>query len=121
MTANNYPKVHRFYSRPGDRTLPTYRAWISAVARALNAIDDLTEFDFGKSWKKFWSAVDDTGQSRNNNDRRVFTPSTVSTCESEIDDWNREVAALQFEPLPDEIRFVAIIDWDKGEENHDEP
>jgi hypothetical protein len=122
VTANNNPKVHRFYSRPCDRTLTTYRAWIRAVARALNAIDDLTEFDIEKSWENFWSAGDDAGQSRNNNDRREFTPTTASTCQSEIDDWDREVAALQFEPLRHEIRFVAIIDWDKtGEENHDEP
>lgn len=50
----------KFYSRPMDRSLEAYKAWISAIVQRLNpqAADTMTEAEWIKSWEKFWAKVD---------------------------------------------------------------
>ncbi len=47
-----------FLSRPKDRTLEAYKAWMQEIIRniAPNAKKTMTEEKWTASWKKFWKS-----------------------------------------------------------------
>jgi hypothetical protein len=47
-------------SRPKDKSLESFKAWIQGVVKAINpnAKDTTTEEQWIESWKKFWSKAE---------------------------------------------------------------
>jgi uncharacterized protein YaaR (DUF327 family) len=46
-------------SRPKDKSLEAYKAWIKEFVKSLggSSEDDMTEEQWVEGWKKFWSKV----------------------------------------------------------------
>ncbi len=51
-------KTHLFFSRPADRSLEAYKAWIHALTAHLGGTDDLSEAEWDASWRQFWNTAD---------------------------------------------------------------
>ncbi len=59
MTGEQSSKVT--LSRPKDKSLETYKAWITEIVLRLNpdAKDTLTEEQWVDKWKRFWAKVEE--------------------------------------------------------------
>jgi hypothetical protein len=56
-----------FFSRPRDKSLQAYKAWILNTLKRINpdAKDDsMTEEKWIEHWQKFWSKADDIAKSQ---------------------------------------------------------
>ncbi len=50
------PQPSRHYSRPIDRSLEAYKAWIRSMVTALGGQDDdMTDAEWEAAWREFWS------------------------------------------------------------------
>ncbi len=54
------PKKQVFWTRPQDRSLEAYKAFITNIVNRINpdAPDTMTEEMWEKAWKEFWSKAD---------------------------------------------------------------
>jgi hypothetical protein len=113
------PEHRRFYSRPPDRSIEAYKGWILGLLSKLNPAalaNDSPQFS-DSEWeahcRKFWEAADGACDSRTDNDTHESTSNSTLTWEKlETDEIDREMAALRFEPMPDDVQFIVIIGWD---------
>lgn len=120
MTEHTHsPELRRFYSRPADRSLEAYKGWILGLLSKLNPAalakdgPQCSEADWQTHWRKFWEAADEACGSRTDNDTHESTSKSTSKWEElETDEIDREMAALRFEPMPDDVQFIVIIGWD---------
>ena len=43
------------FSRPADRSLAAYKAWMLGVLARLGGTDDMTEAQWEAGWREFWA------------------------------------------------------------------
>lgn len=46
------------FSRPADKSLEAYKAWIRAMLVRLGGTDDMTEDQWLAGWREFWAGTD---------------------------------------------------------------
>lgn len=58
------PTTGRRYSRPLDRSLDAYKAWIRRMVAALGGSgeDTMTEAEWEEAWREFWADDGEAGK-----------------------------------------------------------
>ena len=108
----------RFYSRPSDRSLEAYKRWFRGLVHHLGLKgDDVTDEQLENNCREFWAAADKAQASKSDNDSHNSTPSsTFKWSKPEMDELDRELVELGFELMPGDAQFIAIMGWDKPDE-----